>query len=242
MNLQHFDQLNLFHLVKRLDPNPDLRLRNTVKNCLEHILNRSFMLVNRLGWTISNQIWKEMAEILMFWRGVQVFLTVFKWIGSIHFFGLLFSGAVPSTFYLNSVGYVSDRLLTRINKFTSSVMQSGINRFYVSYTRFKRNILERAYLDDENDNFHALTADQLKRPMILVFCLWGVALIVFIAEIAVSKYRNRNRRHWVLFFFSIIDSNRLHVFTLRYNDCLIDWLCFHRFSSEYSNICYCSLF
>lgn len=101
---------------------------------------------------------------------------------------------MPSSFYLDSVGYVSDRVLARLNKVTSLMMESGLNHFYVSLTRFRRNFLERSFLDEEYDDFHALTIDQLRRPMILVLCLWMVALIIFIIEILIIKYRSRNRR------------------------------------------------
>lgn len=106
-------------------------------------------------------------------------------------------GSVGSSFYLESDHYVSDRLIKNINKATSSMIESGLHSFYMSLNSFKQQFIERAYFSQTDDAFQALTTQQLKRPMILVFYLWATAVIVFIAEALVSKWnqwRNQNTR------------------------------------------------
>lgn len=96
--------------------------------------------------------------------------------------------------YLQSEYYVPERILEEINEATSSMMASGLHQFYTSLATFKNNLVERAYSIVDDDCTEALTMEQLKRPLILLFCLWGVALIVFIGESIVSKWKLRNQK------------------------------------------------
>lgn len=105
-------------------------------------------------------------------------------------------GAVGSPFYLESDHYVSNRLLDRIDKMTSSMMESGLHAFYMSLNSFKQQFFERAYFSQTDDEFRALTTQQLKRPMILIFGLWVLAVVVFMGEVCVirwNQWRGRNR-------------------------------------------------
>lgn len=45
---------------------------------------------------------------------------------------------------------------------------------------------------EEDDQ--ALTMEQLKRPMILIVCLWGMSIMIWIAEIIIYRWKNR-RNH-----------------------------------------------
>lgn len=89
-------------------------------------------------------------------------------------------------------------MLNKIEKATSSMMESGLYAFYMSLNSFKQQCMERIHLDETNDEFRALTAEQLKRPLLLVFALWTFALIIFISEHIILKWYNwRDRNHWI---------------------------------------------
>lgn len=71
------------------------------------------------------------------------------------------------------------------------MMESGLYQFYTTLAAFKLKLMERSFWsddDDDDDDMQALTVQQLKRPMILLFCLWAVAKAIFIAEMIVSKF------------------------------------------------------
>lgn len=74
---------------------------------------------------------------------------------------------------------------------TSSIMENGIQRFYTSLTSFQRKLFARAFQtaedEDEDGDYRALSMTQLKRPMMLIFGLWVIAICIFCAEIALSK-------------------------------------------------------
>lgn len=89
-------------------------------------------------------------------------------------------------------GYASERTLKKIDKVTSSMMSSGLYQFYISFAEYKQKLAERVKsAQDEDDNFRALTMDQLKRPMLFIFGLWSLAVVIFIMEHIISKWK-----HW----------------------------------------------
>lgn len=93
---------------------------------------------------------------------------------------------------MESSHYVSERSLNKINKETSSIMANGLHQFYASYCDFKQKLIERAYLKQNDDDFQALTAQQLVRPLIFLCCLCGVATFIFIGEIVAFQWKHRN--------------------------------------------------
>lgn len=104
------------------------------------------------------------------------------------------SGALNAQFYLESHHLVSDRTVKKINKATNSMMESGFFKFYMSMTSFTQKLIERAYLDRNDDEFRALEFNQLRRPLILLIGLWGFTTIILMVEIIVFKWNNRRRR------------------------------------------------
>lgn len=69
------------------------------------------------------------------------------------------------------------------------MMESGFYQFYISLADFMEKFVQRAeemYLDDD---FQALSMDQLRRPMIIFISLYAMAIIVFILEIIVVKLK-----------------------------------------------------
>lgn len=105
----------------------------------------------------------------------------------------MFLGEILNPLYLQSNRYAPERMLDRINRVTSSMMENGVHNFYTSIVAFKSKIFQRIhYAQLPNDDMQALTAKQLIRPMILVFSLWGMAVILFIVEIIIFKWKKRN--------------------------------------------------
>lgn len=91
---------------------------------------------------------------------------------------------------MKSDHYVSKRTLAKVDKVTSSMMENGLHKFYTSFTAFKRQLFEWSKFSTEDDLEHALTMEQLWRPMILIFWLWGMALVAWIAEILIRRWKN----------------------------------------------------
>lgn len=65
-----------------------------------------------------------------------------------------------------------------------------MHQFYSSFTKFQRQLFVRAFVTPDEDDSRALSMGQLKRPMIVLLGLWGVAVIVFVAEKVMTKWRN----------------------------------------------------
>lgn len=105
------------------------------------------------------------------------------------------SGAVSSPYYLVSDHYIPDRMLKKIDRTTSAMMENGLNQFFSAFTEFKRKLVARANLNiADEDDFQALSIDQLKKPVILMVGFCGIAVIIFIVEVIIFKVKQRNRR------------------------------------------------
>lgn len=86
-------------------------------------------------------------------------------------------------------------MLKKINEATSSMMEYGFHQFYTSIATFKQKLVDRVFLDQDDDDLYALTMAQLSRPLVFLLLLCGLASIVFVAEIINFKWRNlRNQR------------------------------------------------
>lgn len=91
-------------------------------------------------------------------------------------------GEIPDPYYLVSEYYVPDRLMKRINNVTISMIESGLDKFFKSYTAFVQMMFRAKYVEDDVDALQPLTLQQLKRPMLFIVSLYGVATIVFMLE------------------------------------------------------------
>lgn len=101
------------------------------------------------------------------------------------------SGAINTRFFLQSDHSVPDRTLRMIDHLTSPIMENGLHQFYQSFNTFRRQLIYRNFSSIEDDSSdRALTMEQLMRPTKFVFYLWGLAVIIFVAEIIVGKLRN----------------------------------------------------
>lgn len=87
-------------------------------------------------------------------------------------------------------------MLKKVDKTTSSMMENGLSQFFLSFTEFKRKILHRANSDaEDDDDFKAMSFEQLKRPLILLFGICGMAIVIFIVEVIIFRCGNRRARN-----------------------------------------------
>lgn len=103
-------------------------------------------------------------------------------------------GSTHAQFFLESDHHVPERIIKRLDHATSSMVENGLHKFYLSLAIFKQKLIDRAYLEQIDDDSQALTIEQLKRPMIVLFYLWGTATIIFICEMTIFKWILCNRR------------------------------------------------
>lgn len=105
---------------------------------------------------------------------------------------------ISSSFYLKSSHYVPVRLRDEIDEKTIWLMENGLYHFFNTFTEFLMNMRSQKVLQHDEDildiddgDIPAITFQQLKRPFLLFFSCLGVALIVFIIEVIVSKIKRR---------------------------------------------------
>lgn len=91
--------------------------------------------------------------------------------------------------------YVSERMKNRIDETTSSMFESGIHRFYVTFTQFLTNLRAQKLLEAEDESFRALNMDDLKGPLVFCSGLLAFAWFVFILEALIKwlKFRYSER-------------------------------------------------
>lgn len=98
-------------------------------------------------------------------------------------------GFAETRFYLQSKSYVPDRMLRKIDETTSAMFENGLAKFYQSFIAFQRKFIERVYLTPEDDDdVEALKMEQMIRPMTVIFYLWGISVIIFIAENIIWRF------------------------------------------------------
>lgn len=93
--------------------------------------------------------------------------------------------------------HVPERVLQKIDKTTSAMMESGLYPFYSSFSEFLSEFRMKQILNDDADDAYALTMEHLKIPLVIYLSLISFAFIIFIIELIVYKvkkiYRQRNR-------------------------------------------------
>lgn len=132
-------------------------------------------------------------------------------------------------YYLESDHIAPKRIIDRIDKVTNSLMENGLYKFYASKAEFSLKLLMRRndinlglYGDnhDDDDDFHPLTMQQMLRVMFILLSLQGIAILIFIGEILIFKWRERRlRKHTAL--------NLLHRINVKN---LVISICFECFS------------
>lgn len=82
----------------------------------------------------------------------------------------------------------------KVDQTSSSMTETGLHQFYLSFADYKQKLSERTRVDQEVDDFQDLTTSQLKRPLIIIFFFWSLAMLTFLIENIILKVNNRNRR------------------------------------------------
>lgn len=110
--------------------------------------------------------------------------------------------------YLDSNWYVPERQHKQIDKSPSALMESGLHKFYTSFSAYKQKLFERESPNSEDDDdLQVLTIQQLKRPMIFISGFWALAIIIFITEHIISgwrKWRNRRYRNIIQLWYAFL--------------------------------------
>lgn len=96
---------------------------------------------------------------------------------------------INSQFVLESNHYVTERLLKKIDRLTSSMIENGLHQYFAATDAFKRNFHDIEYSNVKDEEFKELTIDQLKRPMILMVGLVILATVILIIQIIVFKLK-----------------------------------------------------
>lgn len=106
-------------------------------------------------------------------------------------------GEFYDRYVLTSDQYISERMIAKIDKVTNSMAEHGFYQFYQSWMEFERKFLSRsAGIFDVEFELKPITIEQLRKPSIIVLCLNGLAVVIFVAEILVFKWlKSRNRKH-----------------------------------------------
>ena len=105
--------------------------------------------------------------------------------------------------YLENDYYVPARVIDRINKVTSSLMENGFYKSQKSIIDFKLKLKLRMLEvqnpkhtidddDDDEDEFQSLTSAHIKISFYFLLFMYGIAVLVFFGEILYFKWRNRH--------------------------------------------------
>lgn len=105
-------------------------------------------------------------------------------------------GFLLSPYILTGYKYASQKTIKKIDKLTSSLMESGLDRFYESFANFLFNLYSRNISKQAENDMHPMNITFMRGPLILYFCLLGFASVIFIIEIIghnFIKLRSRRR-------------------------------------------------
>lgn len=103
-----------------------------------------------------------------------------------------------SPYFLTGYKYVTEQMINQIDEMTSVLMESGLDRFYESFSEFLFNLYSRTNFDEARNDVQSITREFIKAPLLLYFRLLGVASIIFVTEIVshhINKLRSRRRIH-----------------------------------------------
>lgn len=90
-------------------------------------------------------------------------------------------------YFLSSESYVPDRLLKKIDKATSSMVENGLSGFYRDFMRNIKHIRKFAADYNENTDYEAVQMKNMIRPLLIHFVFLGMALVLFILEIYINR-------------------------------------------------------
>lgn len=102
----------------------------------------------------------------------------------IHF---IVQGAVVAQYFIQSDHYVPESTKMKIDQTTSSMMEYGFHRFYLSFAAYKEKLSDRLRPSSDDDDFRPLTIEQLKRPLVVILYIMMMSAVIFVAEVVISK-------------------------------------------------------
>lgn len=102
-----------------------------------------------------------------------------------------FVGSVQMPYYMAGSQDVPEHIKMKVEKATSSMIESGFYQFYEGFAMFITKLLAKNLpsIEADDDEWRALTVDNLKAPLIFCLCLMGFAWFVFILEILIHKIK-----------------------------------------------------
>lgn len=106
-------------------------------------------------------------------------------------------GSLPSAFNLQSTEYVPQRMVQQINKAVVSMIESGLFKFYTSFTVFMEGFIVDKFNQMQENGAVALTMDQMKIPLIICFVLLVLASALLAIEITVYRVKIWSNRRQI---------------------------------------------
>lgn len=90
---------------------------------------------------------------------------------------------------LEAYRLVPEREIKKIDDTTSKMMENGLYQFYKYFSEYLLQLHHRTLSNENDDEIQVLTMDQLKRPMMVILGLWGLAMAIFIMEHIIRKWK-----------------------------------------------------
>lgn len=115
-------------------------------------------------------------------------LEVFQWI----YFIFILAGEILSNLILSSNHQIPKEIVRRLNQLTSTLMESGLNKFYWSFARYMGKIRGACATTINTDN-NQVSMKQFQFPLFIYFISMMTSILVFAAEIIYFKRQKRQR-------------------------------------------------
>lgn len=119
-------------------------------------------------------------------------------------------GSISTRYLLTSDGYVSDRMIQKIDSKTSSIMENGLHQFYHSFSTYLLELKGSRFLEqDEEEDTSTLNMQQIIRPLIHHFGLLAICLGFLLIEFIIHRRQQIFRRLPCLRF--LLNSSRVDI-------------------------------
>lgn len=94
-------------------------------------------------------------------------------------------------YFVMSEHHIPDLIKDKIDQITSSMTENGLHSFFKQLTKYLTN-LQTKKLSNADEDFRALTMEDLNAPITVCLYLLGFALIVFTVEVIIYRIRMRS--------------------------------------------------
>lgn len=114
---------------------------------------------------------------------------------------IIYLGEFSDRYILTSEQHISERTISKIDEVANSMAEHGFYGFYQDIMDFKlKHLIGRLAqvkgMIGDGVDLQSITIEQLRKPVVIVLCLNGIATIVFVIEILVFKWLKwRNRKY-----------------------------------------------